>query len=329
VPNYNLQPFRRLLLFSAFMGVVGNLIHAFGIRKASVHLAVVGRLLIGFGSADIVHLQFVAKFVPASLIISESARLVQYHFVGLATGLFVGSIAEFWPFNMAIFGVVTMQATSWLMVFLWLIQFIRVFFRFKQPVMPTRKLRQPPVGDSTGLDHFDAADSSDTSGSDPGPASIFHRSTSRTFSNPTSPDHVLASELPRSPVDSFRQGGNDTSSKKRRFRRVKTFVNRIRKILSFNVAVSLTLGMVCYTAYSQEILFSSCALITERYFQWKGSTAGLFLGSLSLLVLPTDFVCEQISRRYEERTVMKVRLDVFFYSHYHSVIRQPELTATP
>ena len=50
--------------------------------------------------------------------------------------------------------------------------------------------------------------------------------------------------------------------------------------------------------------------MTNRYFQWSGVQAAGFLASLALAILPIHFFCEFISRRYEERTVLKVSFGV-------------------
>ena len=87
-----------------------------------------------------------------------------------------------------------------------------------------------------------------------------------------------------------------------------TIIKRIRRILSYNVALPVSLGLVVYTVFAQEVFFTSCALITDQYFLWRGNVAGFFLGALSVLILPIDFVCEQVARRYEERTTVKVSI---------------------
>jgi hypothetical protein len=46
--------------------------------------------------------------------------------------------------------------------------------------------------------------------------------------------------------------------------------------------------------------------MTNRYFQWSGVQAAGFLGLLALAILPIHFVCEFITRRFEERTILKV-----------------------
>ena len=252
-----------------------------------------------------VHRQFVVSFVPPSLIVAESARLVQFRVTGLVTGLFLGSLMELAPFKFYRFGVRTVQISSWFMAFLWALKFVRLFFTFKlfSGNVPSAYQQSPQEATRYNVDQIaNAGDSSDSSDDDP-PPSIFQHSVSDRISRDASP-------VQKSDIDIIRKEailGHVTGVKgrKRRFRRVKTLARRIRKILTYNIAVPVTLALAVYAAYSQEILFSSCALITDRYFEWKGYLAGIFLGSLSLMSLPIDFVCEQIARRYGERTIMK------------------------
>jgi hypothetical protein len=150
-----------------------------------------------------------------------------------------------------------------------------------------------------------AGNSSDSSVSDtaPGPARLFHRSPPRReLDAPTTPDDKLVSDVP--PTRVLRR--TDTNGTRRRRFKFGTFVKRIRRIMAYNVAIPVTLALVVYTIFAQEVLFTSCALIADRYFGWRGNIAGFFLACLSILILPIDFVCEQVARRYEERTTIKV-----------------------
>lgn len=302
--SHNIRPYRRLLLFSSFMAILGNVVSAHGIRKSSVPIVVLGRFLLGFGFADVVHRQFVVNFLPPYLIVSESSRLVQCQLMGIFTGLCLGSLTELIPFKLQRFGVRTVQVSNWLMTFLWLMQFFRIMCRFQQPVSSRRKINR---GSTDDLEHLATIDNrSDSSGSDPAP-SIFHHSGSdiRSGDGNHEPERKLVPDIPLREAISLLHGPEVGGRKRRGFRRVKTFAKRIRKLLAYNVAVPVTLATVVYAIYAQEVLFTSCALITDRYFSWKGNIAGLFMGSLSVLILPIDFICEQIARRYEERTIIK------------------------
>ena len=68
----------------------------------------------------------------------------------------------------------------------------------------------------------------------------------------------------------------------------------------------MSILIILYIKFAQEVLISSCPIILDRYFRWGGGRAGIFLASLALTILPVDFFCGHVARKYEERTVVKV-----------------------
>jgi hypothetical protein len=322
-PNVDFAPVRSFLAFSSVAAICGNLIHIHGIRCSSVPYSVFGRFVMGFAAADILHKHFVTICMPPSLIVPESARLVQLRVAGLISGLLLGSATELLPFRTTVDpeillpmdpslnGVKSIQLANWLMIFLWSIQFLRVMCSGR----PTATRNDGSFHNNTNggnkedVDYYQIAEhnSCDSSISDgeTGPAELFRR-----------PEEILEGDT-RS-VDSGNDPmmrGNQTKpvrradtngGKRRKPRKVGSLLKRMRRLVSYNVTVSITLALTVYTAFAHEVLFTSCALIADQYFKWRGNIAGVFLGSLSVLILPIDLVCEQIARRYEERTTIKV-----------------------
>jgi hypothetical protein len=316
-------PVRTFLAFSSVAAICGNLIHIHGIRYASVPYSVFGRFIMGFGAADIVHKHFVAISMPPSLIVPESARLVQLKVAGLITGLLLGSATELLPFRTTVDpeillpmdpslnGVKSIQLANWLMIFLWSIQFLRVVRSGRPASTSNDGSFHGKMNDDNkeGIEYYKNTehDSSDSSISDgeTGPAELFRRPEEAVEGDSRSVDSGNDPRVHVNQTKSTRRG--DTSGGKRRKTiRVGSLLKRIRRLVSYNVTVSITLALVVYTAFAHEVLFTSCALIADQYFKWRGNIAGVFLGCLSVLILPIDFVCEQIARRYEERTTIKV-----------------------
>ena len=306
--NFNFAPFRRLLIFSALTAVLGNIVHAHAISESSVPLAILGRLLLGLASADIVHRQFVVEFIPPSLIVAESARLCQFQVMGLATGLLLGSLNELVPFQSVGQLESSIQISNWLMVVLWTIQFSRLLCGDRKHASSKNKVYQTLDSDEVicFANSEDSSDSSSESDAASGPAHLFHNPTETRVGDEMEQrqnEKKLVSDVPPRPF----HRSEISSLRRRGLRKVGVFMKRIRRILSYNVALPITLALVVYTTYAQEMFFTSCALITDLYFGWRGSFAGLFLGGLSVLILPIDFLCEKVARRYEERTTIKVR----------------------
>ena len=85
-----------------------------------------------------------------------------------------------------------------------------------------------------------------------------------------------------------------------------TFAGRMHKLLGYHVGIPLVLFILCYTNFAFEVFFTGTPFMTDRYFDWSGVHACLFLSFLALMILPINMVCEFVSRRYEERTVVRV-----------------------
>jgi hypothetical protein len=104
-------------------------------------------------------------------------------------------------------------------------------------------------------------------------------------------------------------GSPDVAGDKRQRRRrpLLSSVNRARKLVFHNVALPATIAILAFATFTLETMFSSCAIVTYRYFHWNSALAGLWLAILGSLALPVNYVIESISRYREERVVMKVR----------------------
>lgn len=312
--SFNFVPFRRLLILSSVMAIIANTVHAHGIRQSSVPFAILGRLFLGLANADILHRQFVVEFIPPSLIVAESARLFQCQVGGLVTGLFLGSLNELLPSRSVQYDVRSIQLSNWLMVILWTIQFSRILCGGRNPKDSRNNVYQTMhSGEMNQVEYLavtgDSSDSSSASIEAPGPARLFHKSPeTRARDNLVhrGAEEKLVSDVPGRSIRRVDTNSIRTATRRRGLRKVGTIAKRIRKLLSYNVALSVALALVVYTTFAQEILFTSCALITDKYFGWRGNVAGFFLGSLSVFILPIDLVCEQVARRYEERTTIKV-----------------------
>lgn len=332
--------FRRLFLFSAFMAIVGNVIHALGVDRGSVDMAILGRFLMGFSSAEILHRQMLATCLP-SHVVSEAAQLVRYRVAGVACGLFLGSVAETIPIKINRLGVRALQSASWLMVLVWVIHFVRILFQFTpksgrgstKTALESGQHEREGVEDTAAASGTDYDSSSSESDGNGQPNRAFSRSSSGTdHSNsrdslkatygavgvtsllPTDTDGVTESTQLRQTSSSADHGW-----RKRGFQKVKTFASRIQKLLAYHIAIPLALSLLFYVYFSLEVMFTACPIVTDRYFGWSGARAGVMLGCLAIIILPVDFMCEMVSRRYEERTVMKVRSNVFCWYQWFTL----------
>ena len=201
-----------------------------------------------------------------------------------------------------------LTAANWFMVLLWLIYLVYIVFGWKVDIAYDARKKETSDESTSDFEGYanEEVDSSDSSTEETG--LLFQKSSKlREISvegNYKEVETLLPSE---SPSDSRTGAGLRGPSRKRK-RRIRTFTKRIRKLMLYSIAIPVSLVLIVCTVFAQEVLFSSCALITKCYFQWRGSVTGLFLASLSVMLLPMDYACEQITRRYEERSTVKVSL---------------------
>lgn len=292
--------YKGFLIFSSLMAIAGNAINAHGIQTMSIPMSALGRLVLGLASASILHRQFLVVFLAPNLLVSESARLVQFQVLGMLFGLLVGSLLELEPFQAIPLGVRRLQVANWLMAFLWFIQFSSLLCWTRLRKVPKTQLLErvdeTRATDALGMD----GDDSESSGSvevAEDPARLFHQLSE--MRDREDPDSGYVMQKSGSGVDVL------GSVRHSRRRKVVTLMKKLKRIMAYNVAVPLTLVLFGYAVFAQEVLFSSCALISNQYFGWRGNVAGFFLAILTMLIIPIDVVCEQVARRYEERTTIK------------------------
>jgi hypothetical protein len=244
------------------------------------------------------------SFVPTSLIVAESARLVQFQVCGQLFGLIVGSVMEELANTALPNPILPTRLANWFLSFLWFINLVYLLYGWSQlQNLEKSVLRKNEENDSIDIPVVQD-ESSDSSGSEQenGPNRLIQdyggidndRNAIESLSGSR-----ISGRAPSKAVDLNNVVG-------RRRARLRTYLKRLRKLLSLNVAIPITLAMIIFTTFSHEVLLSSCPLITNRYFAWRGSAAGYFLSLLSVMALPVDYFCEQIARRYEERTTLKV-----------------------
>jgi hypothetical protein len=349
VPVHDVGFLRSHFALSSIAAIAGNVVHALAVNDGSVHMAILGRFIFGFSSSEILHRQLVAACRPSQVVV-QAARLFYFRVFGIISGLVLGCLAEAVPFTITSLGIRAMQSASWTMAFLWLIHLVRVLVKLRKPGdMVDDDLKSDEDADEGDTvtpveseDHeYDSSESEPMST----PKSVLYRSSSpvNTANDPFIEAYGGAGGsgigVPRK-----------KEHRKSACRQLKSCIYRIRMLLGYHVGIPITLFITIYVNYAFEAFFTgelhmlnvSCLfllvasistpsvfltmpsgtclaslpnkatpLMTNRYFQWSGVQAAGFLGVLALAILPIHFFCESISRRYEERTVLKVRFSSF------------------
>ncbi|CAB9504953.1 SPX domain-containing membrane protein [Seminavis robusta] len=343
-PLARISSLRWLFMLAALFGAVGNAVQVVGFWKNSMLLAVLGRFVMGFSCSSILHRNLVASLLPMNRLVTETAVLVQTQVLGQLTGLLVGTLAEYLPYHIRGWGVKSLSSSTWLMAFCWFMQFLCVCINFKvEDSEEQEKLEannaaeveqmlarytttnnpQPPEMKQQQQHH-----DSDSSTSGQGKS---HSSGHRTSLQLTYGTGTAEEPIQDDPKDTSLDEMSPLRKKKkrkgrRRRRTLMSFPSRLKRLLAYSVAVPLCFFMVLYIKFAQEVIFSSSAIILNRYFSWGGGRAGIFLSGLTIAVLPMNYICGHIAQKYEERTVIKKSLIVLFVGllimlNYGSIVK--------
>eukprot|EP00537_Pseudo-nitzschia_pungens_P011436 CAMPEP_0172389406 /NCGR_PEP_ID=MMETSP1061-20121228/6302_1 /TAXON_ID=37318 /ORGANISM="Pseudo-nitzschia pungens, Strain cf. pungens" /LENGTH=899 /DNA_ID=CAMNT_0013119549 /DNA_START=199 /DNA_END=2898 /DNA_ORIENTATION=- len=292
------RSFKSALIFSTICPLFGNLIYSLAISYDSMTLALGGRFLCGFGSAEVINRQIISTCVSFEQITRASAFFVAGGAMGMSIGPLIAAILDdttgrdFFvdlqlPFNPA-GGIIFNSVTSpgFFMAILWLIELLCLIFFFNEP------------------DRINAKVDEDNQG------------TSVTETTPLIKTHYGSMENERISSESSSSSNSDCDSDKGSsnldsgncLEGLGGSIMSVSSLLLMNQGLPVTLLLFCYIELADEVLISSCSMVVRRYFGWHASAAGYLVASLGALVLPANFVVEIFSRRVSERFIMKVAI---------------------
>lgn len=304
--HLHLGTLRSLMLFASLMGVAGNALHAIAIDRASVQLVVFGRVLIGFCSAEVIQREILSACLP-SHVVPEAARNALFRLLGVLGALFMTSAYMAIPNALENFERSRqLQGPNWFMMILWLVQSIRIVIELRPPNPPNTgsKSTREDVALERGTEV--SSSSSDEVGT---PADVLRRNIADATAFTRLANHFRDSEG-GSDCESYAAESSNLDVAKEmpqvssRYK-LKT-LHRIHRLCVFHIGIPVSLFIIFFCAYTQEIFYTATPLIGHRYFDWSGARAGVVLGSTTMVVFPVMYVCVVVASRYEERTVLKV-----------------------
>ena len=262
--------------------------YAVAVTYNSMKMALLGRLLCGFGSAEVVNRQVISACVSFQTMTQASALFVSVSAAGMSVGPLIAGEYMILPqshglgylcFNEDLFHFAAIldmtagrdvsidlkvhlpgspegsgllynniTAPGYLMALLWFLQLLCVLFLFEEP-------------DRINGNHEDVEN-------------IISPSKKTKYGSVSDLDPV-------------------TNIKKRS---IVQDVMASSRIIFSNVAFPVTLYLFAFIELSAEVLISSCSMIVRRYFTWYGSTAGFIIASLGALVIPAHYIVERASR---------------------------------
>ncbi|KAL7515326.1 hypothetical protein ACHAXN_013479 [Cyclotella atomus] len=265
---YKSSSFWTALAFSAMCPFIGNIMYSVAITYDSMKMALLGRVLCGFGSAEVVNRQLISACVSYQTMTKASALFVSVSAAALLD-LTQGRdenidlkihLPGSPPGSGLVFDHIT--APGFLMAFLWGLQLLSVMLLFDEPE------RINGIG---GEDEIETKPKLEM--------------------EVTRYGSVEDSDSPQAKEQSWSTLWNDTMA--------------IFRVIVSNMAFPVTLYLFAFIELSGEVLISSCSMVVKRYFSWHSSRAGFIIASLGALVLPAHFIVERASRSYSERKIMK------------------------
>jgi hypothetical protein len=251
-----------------------------------MQIAIWGRILVGFGSAEVVNRQLISACVSFRTMTQASALFVSASAMGMSVGPLLAAILDMvagrdltvdlklplLPTGGIIFNHVT--SPGFVMAALWFLEMLALVFLFREP----ERINGSGRDNKGGMVSFDSDRDGDATEYGTGDL-----------------DESLKSPRSRRSTGPWKNAWAQ--------------LVLIKNLIFSNMALPVTLLLFGFIELTDEVLISSCSMVVHRYFSWNGSRAGFLLASLGALVLPAHYVVERASHRYSERKIMKVSND--------------------
>lgn len=298
--------FKKMLILSALCPLVGNILYVKGYEHNLFSVSILGRLLIGFSSADMINKQLVVTYRFKGDLVSELTKIRMVQLISIFTAILMGTI-NFEEKRIFIHGELFIfdfnTISGYIMAVAWILQLLGLTCsRFPQ-VMPERS---PP--DKSAEIYLSASEHED-------PQQYLLEK-----------DYLLPGLLARARSVSDTEGSNINEAFKKKegeqrvqvsisdqIKSIVSMLKKTKKLVLHNIALPITFLVYGFVCLSIEIYLTSSVIITSRYFQWNGVQGGRFLALLSFWVLPTYFVMSYAITQFGERFVIKKSLMVMFF----------------
>lgn len=223
--------------------------------------------------------------------------LINYALAGMSTGPCFAAILDASTgrdINVVINilgGIVIDNVTSpgIFMATLWLLQLLSLLFFFKEP--------DTERGGAKVNRDVDCKDQHEIK-SLPRSASDVHVDLKETYAPLEKLTHNFS---PYSPLCSAKE----LEPHRKKSRSIASKLSRVWKIVTHNITLPVTLALFAFIEFTDEIIISSCALVTGECFKWNAVYAGFMVATLGLLGLPANIFVEYLSRTYDERRIMQ------------------------
>ena len=238
--------YRHALIFASGSSFFGNILYALALKYNSIHMVMLGRFFVGFGSARSINRRYIADVFSKADRTAASASFVSYAALGMAAGpasAFLVGHLTFDPSNL-IWTDVT--APGWIMLFLWGVFLVFLVAFFEEP--DRSKLYKEKT--STAVTNTESIESMQSIGKDESTPLLIGSGDEIIITQASIAKKNVSSEPP----------------------------------LWENVAVMVSLWLYFVLKLVLETLMSSSGLATKYYFDWGQSQCGLYLAIMALLM---------------------------------------------
>ena len=239
--------YRHALIFASTSSFLGNILYALALKYNSIHMVLLGRFFVGFGSARSINRRYIADVFSKADRTAASADFVSYAALGMAAGPFsaflVGHLT-FDPYNL-IWTEVT--APGWIMLVLWgvFLVFLVTFFEEPDRTNMYKEKTKPVVSKADTVESSMSIDKGEKR-----PLLVGRGDDGNDIVQTAAAVNQESSEPP----------------------------------LWKNVAVMVSLWLYFVLKLVLEMLMSSSGLVSKYYFNWGQSKCGLFLAVIAILM---------------------------------------------
>lgn len=237
--------YRNALIFASSSSFFGNILYALALKYNSIHMVLLGRFFVGFGSARSINRRYIADVFSKADRTAASADFVSYAALGMAAGPFSAFIVGHLSFDQSNLLWTDVTAPGWIMLVLWGVFLVFLVALFEEPD------RSNIYKEKKGITKADSIDSINS----------IHKGE-------------------KTPLLIGR--GDDGDGSVHTTVNVKRISSE--PPLYKNVAVMVSLWLYFVLKLVLEMLMSSSGIVSKYYFDWGQSKCGLFLAVMALFM---------------------------------------------
>lgn len=278
--------YRNALIFASCSSFCGNILYVMALKYNSINMVLMGRFLIGFGSARSINRRYIADVFSKADRTAASADFVTYAALGMAAGpasAFAVGYLDFDPSNMWWADV---NAPGWIMLVAWGVFLVILVTYFEEP-------------DRSRM-YMNSKENASLSGKKGSTVTKIPSGDSLMKINGEENTSLLI------------QRGDDGKESAQIALSLKS--SKIEPPLWKNTAVMISLWLYFILKLVLEMLLSSSGIVTKFYFDWNQKNCGLFMAVVALLMFPVNMVVAKLSQKYEDRELITAALIVMLVS---------------